>query len=167
MNVKSFKPVADEHSQILILGTMPSVQSRSAGFYYAHPRNRFWQVLAESLGKPAPQSVQDKTRLILANGVALWDVLDSCDISGSDDSSIRKPVFNDIHTFVKEKPIQKVLCNGSKAYKLCLSLDLPLPVLCMPSTSPANAAWSAERLTAAWKPELSSKSSCRDCGFVL
>ena len=151
---KSFLPVADAHSRILILGTMPSVQSRKAGFYYAHPRNRFWQVIADSFEQPLPQSVEEKTRLILGNRLALWDVLDSCEISGSDDASIREPVYNDIGSFINGRPVEKVLCNGTKAYKLCLKLGLSLPVLYMPSTSPANAAWSVQRLTAVWKPEL-------------
>ena len=157
---KSFSPVADEHSRILILGTMPSVESRKAGFYYAHPRNRFWQVIADSLEQPLPQSVEEKTRLLLANRIALWDVLDSCEISGSDDSSIREPIYNNITALISGRPIEKVLCNGTKAYKLCLKLELPLPVLCMPSTSPANAAWNAERLSATWKPELTNMRGC-------
>ena len=150
----SFEPIANENSRILILGTMPSVESRKVGFYYMHPRNRFWQVIAGSFGTLLPQSVEEKARLLLANHIALWDVLESCEISGSADSSIRKPVYNDISSFINDKPIKKVLCNGTKAYKLCLKLNLSLPVLSMPSTSPANATWSAERLTAAWKPEL-------------
>jgi len=151
---QSFPPISDENSRILILGTMPSVESRRAGFYYSHPRNRFWTVLSESLAKPIPQSIEDKIQLLLGNGIALWDVLATCEITGSDDSSIRKPIYNDIATFINGKYIKKILCNGMKAYKLCQRLRLPLPVLCMPSTSPANAAWSLERLTAAWKPEL-------------
>ena len=152
--VHPFAPIADERSRILILGTMPSVQSRKAVFYYSHPRNRFWQVLAECFGQPAPQSVEEKTRLLLVNGVALWDVLASCEISGSDDSSIKKPVYNDIAAFIGGRGIEKILCNGRKAYDFCRCFDLPIPVLYMPSTSPANAAWGAERLIQAWKPEL-------------
>lgn len=151
---KSFEPIANEHSYILILGTMPSVQSRKAGFYYAHPRNRFWQVISESFKRPLPQSIAEKTQLLLTNNIALWDVLNSCEISGSDDSTIREPVFNDILSLINDKPIKKILCNGTKAYKLCLKLGLPYPVICMPSTSPANAAWSVQRLTSVWKSEL-------------
>lgn len=151
---KSFNPITNEHSRILILGTMPSVESRKAGFYYAHPRNRFWQVIANSFEKPLPQFVEEKMRLLLENKIALWDVLESCEISGSADSSIRQPVYNDIALLISGKPIEKILCNGTKAYKLCLSRKLSLPVLYMPSTSPANAAWSLEKLTAAWKLEL-------------
>ena len=149
-----FAPISDEQSRILILGTMPSVQSRETGFYYGHPRNRFWPVLATSFGQPVPQSIEAKTWLLLANGIALWDVLASCEISGSADSSIHDPVYNDIAALIKDKPITKILCNGKKAYTLCRPLNLPLPVLCLPSTSPANAAWSEARLMAAWKPEL-------------
>ena len=153
--IHPFEPISNEHSRNLILGTIPSVQSREAGFYYAHPRNRFWSVLAGSFGQPIPQSVEEKTRLLLTNGIALWDVLASCEIDGSDDASIRKPVCNDIAALVRGKPIQKILCNGKKAYDLyrCF-FNIPMPVLLMPSTSPANAAWSAERLMAAWALEL-------------
>ena len=153
--VHSFNAISDENSRILILGTMPSVQSRGAGFYYAHPRNRFWPVLAESFGQPAPECIEDKIQMLLINGVALWDVLASCEISGSDDSSIRNQVYNDIAALIIEKPISKILCNGKKAYNLYICFfSTHLPVLCMPSTSPANAAWSTERLTAVWKSEL-------------
>jgi len=152
--VHPFSPISSGHSKILILGTMPSVASRDGGFYYAHPRNRFWTVLAGSFGQPVPRSVAEKTELLLTNGVALWDVLASCEISGSDDSSIRNPMYNDIATLVSDRPIEKILCNGMKTYQLCLKLGLSLPVLPMPSTSPANAAWSAELLIDVWKPEL-------------
>jgi len=156
--VYSFSPVHDENSRILILGTMPSVASRNAGFYYAHPRNRFWTALANSFGQPVPQSVEEKTRLLLYNGVALWDVLAACEISGSDDSSIRKPVYNDIAALVSGKPIRKILCNGRKAHDLYSRyFNLPISVILMPSTSPANAAWNTERLTAVWKCELLSE----------
>ena len=149
-----FAPVFDEQSRLPVLGTMPSVQSRDAGFYYAHPRNRFWPVLAACFGQPLPESIAEKTRMLLANGIALWDILASCEIIGSDDSSIRSPVHNDITALVQGKSIAKILCNGKKAYNLCRQLDLPLPLLCMPSTSPANASWQLERLTAAWRSEL-------------
>jgi len=110
MNVmpKSFNPIVNEHSRILILGTVPSVESRKKGFYYSHPRNRFWQVIANSFEKPFPQSVAEKTRLLLTNHIALWDVLDSCEILGSADSSIREPIYNDIVSFINDKPIEKV-----------------------------------------------------------
>jgi len=133
---------------------MPSAASRKAGFYYAHPRNRFWQVLASSFEQSIPGSVADKTILILKNGIALWDVLESCEISGSDDSSICNPVFNDISAFITGRPIRKILCNGNTAYKFCRKIKLDLPAFYLPSTSPANAAWSLERLIEDWKAEL-------------
>jgi hypoxanthine-DNA glycosylase len=154
MKPKSFKPIFDENSSILILGTMPSVKSREAGFYYSHPQNRFWRVLAASFEQPVPLSIEEKTQFLLMNKIALWDVLESCGITGSDDSSIRDIVYNDILGFIKVRAIKKILCNGKKAHKLCLDLELSLPVLCMPSTSPANAVWSVERLLTVWKPEL-------------
>lgn len=152
--VHPFEPIANEHSRILILGTMPSVQSRKADFYYSHPRNRFWQMIAICYGQQLPKSIEDKTKLLLLNGIALWDVLASCEISGSDDSSIRNPNYNDIATLLSGKPIRKILCNGKRAYSFCTRLNLSAPLICMPSTSPANAAWNLERLTKAWKPEL-------------
>jgi len=152
--VHPFDPISDEFSQILILGTMPSIQSRKADFYYSHPRNRFWQVIALCCGQPIPQSVEEKKNLLILNKIALWDVLAACEILGSGDSSIRNPVYNDIATFIDGKHIEKILCNGKKAYDLCSQLDIPLPLLCMPSTSPANAAWSLERLVDTWKSKL-------------
>jgi len=150
-----FDPISDERSSILILGTMPSVQSRAGSFYYAHPRNRFWTVVASVFGQSQPESIADKTHLLLDNGVALWDVLASCDISGSDDSSIRNPVCNDIAALVSNSSIVKILCNGTKAFNLYRKhIDLPQPVHCMPSTSPANAAWSVARLVATWRGEM-------------
>jgi len=149
-----FKPISNKHSRILILGTMPSIQSRKSNFYYAHPRNRFWPVLAACLKQQIPQSTEDKTNLLLKNNIALWDVLASCEISGSDDSTIQKPIFNDIATFISTRPISKIICNGKKSYSLCQQLNLNIPISYTPSTSPANAAWNIERLINAWKLQL-------------
>ena len=149
-----FAPIADASSRVLILGTMPSVQSRKAHFYYSHPRNRFWPMIAACCGQPTPQSSEEKTHLLLSNGIALWDVLARCEIANSNDASIRNPECNDIATLIHDKPIEKILCNGKKAYSLCRQLNLSVPIVCMPSTSPANAAWSLERLATAWKTEL-------------
>jgi len=149
-----FPPVADQHSRILILGTMPSVQSREQGFYYGHPRNRFWAVLAACLNQPLPQTIEQKTHLLLSHGIALWDVLASCQITGSDDASIRQPRHNNILELITGKSLARILCNGKKAYNLCRPLNLPLPILCLPSTSPANAAWNTQRLITAWQPAL-------------
>jgi len=154
MVMHPFEPIANVFSRILILGTMPSAQSRKAEFYYAHPRNRFWLVLAGCLGLHAPQSVEDKVKLLLDNGIAIWDVLAACEITGSDDATIKKPVYNDIAGFANGRPIEKILCNGKKAYGLCQHLKLSIPIYYVPSTSPANATWGLERLIEAWKPEL-------------
>lgn len=150
--VRSFEHISNEVSQILILGTMPSVQSRNENFYYANPRNRFWLVIARCLGQNIPITNTEKINLLLENFIALWDILDTCEIKGSDDSTIKKPVYNNILTFIRDRPIKKIICNGKKAYNFCQDYDLNLPVLYAPSTSPANAKWSVERLIDAWKP---------------
>ena len=101
-----------------------------------------------------PQSIADKIQLLLENSIAIWDVLAACEITGSDDASIKKPEYNDIAAFINDKPIEKILCNGKKAYGFCKHLSLPVPIIYMPSTSPANAAWGIERLTEMWQSEL-------------
>jgi len=133
---------------------MPSVQSRKINFYYSHPRNRFWPVIAACFGQDAPQSIEDKKKFALENGIAIWDVLETCEIIGSADSTIKKPVYNDIAALVSRRPITKILCNGKKAYSLCQQFELPAPIIYVPSTSPANAAWSINRLVEAWQQAL-------------
>ena len=160
---KSFEPVFDERARMLILGTMPSVRSREEGFYYAHPRNRFWRVVAECFGESVPQSVEEKKRLLFAHGIALWDVLAECEIFRSDDASIRKPVCHDIAGFLHGKSIRKILCNGGKAYQLLKRfVEVPIPAAAMPSTSPANAAWGVERLVRVWGTELNEGENCHE-----
>jgi len=111
-------------------------------------------MLAGCFEQRIPASIEEKTKLLLENGIALWDILAACEITGSDDSSIRNPVYNDIATFINGKAIAKILCNGKKAYDFCRNIDIAIPIIYLPSTSPANAAWSIERLIDAWKPEL-------------
>ena len=167
----TFKPVYNCDSKVLILGTMPSVKSREQGFYYGHPQNRFWRVLAQIVGdlaleqsgtkKEVPQSIDEKRRMLLSGGIAVWDVLTACDIEGSDDSSIRNPEPAEIGSVLGNTDIKAIFCNGDKAYRLYLTFfgetaakqGWP-PVKKLPSTSPANAAWSFERLTDAWRAEL-------------
>lgn len=153
-----FPPVYDESSRILILGSFPSVRSREEGFYYGHPRNRFWPLLARCLEASVPVTVEEKRQLLLRHHIALWDVLSSCQISGSSDSSIRHPRPNDLQQILRQAPIRQILCNGATAGKLCLRHfpGCPAPVI-LPSTSPANAVWTMERLYAAWKPWLDSQ----------
>lgn len=150
-----FAPVWDGRSRALVLGTFPSVLSRQNEFYYGHPQNRFWRVLAAVLGAPAPGSVEEKRALLLTNHIALWDVLAACDIRGSADASIANPVPNDIGLILRGAPIMCVFANGQAAAALYRKHAQPLtgvPVLALPSTSPANAAWSLLRLAEAWRP---------------
>ena len=134
-------PVFDEHSSVLILGTMPSPKSREAGFYYAHPQNRFWRVLAAVLGEPFPPTAEERRSLALRRGVALWDVLEQCDIEGAADSAIKNPVPNDLDFVISQTKIKTVFTTGKKAYSLynrfCRK-STGLDALSLPSTSPAN-----------------------------
>lgn len=146
-------PVWNEASKILILGTFPSVKSREAAFYYGNPRNRFWSVLAAVLREPEPRDVPQKKEFLLRNGIAVFDVLKSCEIRGSSDASIRKPEPNDLSEIFCAAKIRAVFTNGKKAYeyymKYCFA-DTGRESVCLPSTSPANAAMSLEKLAAAW-----------------
>lgn len=149
----TFAPVFDANSRILILGTMPSVKSRESGFYYGHPRNRFWQVLGALAGTPPPQSIPEKKEFLLSHGIAIWDVLQSCDIHASSDASIRQAVPNDMRGILTAAPIARIFANGATAYQLYQKHCLPLTgiqAVQLPSTSPANAAFSLERLISLW-----------------
>ena len=149
-----FDPVFDERSRVLVLGSFPSVRSRQVGFYYGHPQNRFWRVLERLYGQPVPPDTQGRRAFALRHGLALWDVLAACDIAGSSDASIRHAVPNDVPALLASGGIKRVFCNGQRAYVLYLRyLDAAcgLPVAALPSTSAANAAWSLDRLTDAWR----------------
>ena len=151
--IHDFEPIYDERSRVLVLGTLPSVKSREQGFYYGHPQNRFWRVLARVFDDPLPQSIDEKKTLLLKNGIALWDVVGQCDIRLSSDSSIKNAVPNDIRPILAAADIRLILCNGAKAKALYDRLLLPLTgreAASMPSTSPANAACSIERLAEVW-----------------
>ena len=147
-------PVYDENSRILILGSFPSVKSREAAFFYGHPQNRFWKVIAGIFKEPLPQTIDEKKDLLLRHRIAVWDVIDSCDIVGSSDSSIRNVVPNDMNLILSNAKIQGIFANGGKAHQLfvkyCHKEGMP-PLGKLPSTSPAKAAWNLERLTADWK----------------
>lgn len=149
-----FPPVFDKNSTILILGSFPSEKSRETGFYYGNPQNRFWRVCAMVFGDTVPKTNNEKTKFLLKNGIALWDSVSSCRIEGSSDSSIRNAVPNDISFILKTAPISKIFANGTLAYNLYQKYILPttgIDSVKLPSTSPANAAWSLERLESAWK----------------
>lgn len=151
-----FEPVADKDSRILILGSFPSVKSRENMFYYGHPQNRFWRMLADIVKADVPQTIDDKKNLILGNGFALWDTLAMCEIHASADSSIRHEVPNDIPGLVKQYGIEAVMFNGNAAYRYFekyYGKDDRLEGIikkALPSTSPANAACSYERLVGEW-----------------
>jgi len=150
-----FAPVAGPQSRVLILGSWPSPKSRQQGFYYGHPQNRFWPLLAELTGEPlpAPEDIEAKRQLILRHGLALWDVLAGCTITGASDASIRDAVPNDLTGLLRQAPIQVVLCNGATAYRLYQKYLQPvygLPAVRLPSTSPANAAVRPPQLKQSW-----------------
>lgn len=146
-----FEPVFDAHSRILILGSFPSVRSRETGFYYGHPQNRFWPLMARLFQQPhIPQSTEERRALVLVHGVALWDVIDSCEITGSSDASIRNALVNDIPGLLSRTQIQHIFCNGKQAFSL-FQKHFDLPVTLLPSTSAANAAWSLDKLADAWQ----------------
>lgn len=152
-----FAPVYNAESQVLVLGSLPSVKSREQGFYYGYPRNRFWKVVAAVLGIPEPLSIEEKKRMLLAGHVAVYDVIRACEIIGSSDSSIRNVIPADIESIVTHAPIQAVFTNGKTAgrlYKKYQAEHIDLPMIELPSTSPANAAFSLERLEEIWKQEL-------------
>ncbi len=147
-------PLFDGGSRVLILGSFPSVKSREAMFFYGHPQNRFWQVIAALTGAPLPRTVEEKKSLILSNHFALWDCIGSCTITGSSDSSIRDVVANDIRVITEHAPIERIFCNGATSMKYFARYIAPQSgrdAQQLPSTSPANAAWSLERLIEAWR----------------
>ena len=156
----TFEPVYNADTKILILGTFPSVKSREYGFYYGHPQNRFWRVLAEVTGSPLPTDVEEKKSFLLQNKIGIWDVIKSCSIKGSDDSSITDVSANDFSKIFSETELSVVAANGAKAYELYNRYVFPSTqrkIVKLPSTSPANAAWSLERLCAAYKEVIALK----------
>ncbi len=147
-------PVFDENSKVLILGSFPSVKSREYGFFYGHPQNRFWRVVAGICGERTPESIEEKKALLLRNNIAVWDVIHSCEITGSADSSIKNAVPNDVNYIINKSKIERIFTNGKKAdelYGKYIEKQTGIKAVCLPSTSPANAAWSVERLTEKWK----------------
>ncbi|MCH1981134.1 DNA-deoxyinosine glycosylase [Ruminococcus sp. OA3] len=149
-----FEPVFDERSRILMLGTMPSPKSREVGFYYGHPRNRFWKVMADVCQASFPQTKEEKIAFALSHRIAVWDVLSGCEICGADDSSIKNPVPNDMSRILERADIQAVFATGTKAgalYRKYCQQETKLPVTILPSTSPANCRISYEQLYEAYR----------------
>ncbi len=148
-----FGPLYNEESRVLILGSFPSVKSRQQNFFYGHPQNRFWRVVSAIFDEPTPATIDEKRRLILSHGLALWDSIASCDIAGSADSAIRNARPNDISLILDNSKVQKIFCNGKKSYELYVKYIEPATgreAVCLPSTSPANAQWSLDRLIEEW-----------------
>ena len=149
-----FPTLYNEDSRILILGSFPSVKSREQKFFYGHPQNRFWKVTAAVFDCAVPQTIEEKRQFLLEHGVALWDTIASCDIVGSSDSSIKNVVPNDLTPILEGAKIERIFVNGKtseKYYNRYIRDKIGREALCLPSTSPANAAWSVERLVEAWQ----------------
>lgn len=147
-------PVWNADSKVLILGSFPSVKSRETMFFYGHPQNRFWRVLSAVLNVEMPQTIDEKKALLIAHKIAMWDVIASCEIRGSADSSIRNAVPNNIGMIIEHSKIQRVFVNGGTAARLYDHYLLPtvgVTATKLPSTSPANASWSFERLCTEWR----------------
>jgi hypoxanthine-DNA glycosylase len=149
-----FPPLFDENSRVLILGSFPSVASREQMFFYGHKQNRFWTVTARVLDCAVPQSIEEKKDMLLKNKIALWDSIASCEISGSSDSSIKGVVANDLSEILNCADIRQIFTNGKTSHKYYLKYIYPktgMEAISLPSTSPANAAWSVDRLFEEWK----------------
>lgn len=147
-------PIYDKNSKILILGSFPSQKSREQMFFYGHPQNRFWKILPLIFSCDEPKSIDEKKAFLLSNNIALWDVIAACVITGSSDSSIKNVVPNDLSIILSKADIKNIFVNGQTAYKYYnkyLREKLNRRAICLPSTSPANAAWSIEKLANAWK----------------
>ena len=146
----TFGPVFDVHAELLILGSFPSVKSRENNFYYGHPQNRFWKVLSGVYHSEVPVTIEEKKAFLLKNHLAVWDVIADCAIVGSSDSSIRDVTANDMSLILGQANIRRIFANGGTAYRLFLKYckkDGQPQVCKLPSTSPANASFSLERLT--------------------
>lgn len=156
--IHSIEPIYDEHSKVLILGSFPSVKSREKAFYYAHPQNRFWKLLANILGETnLPMDNAEKSAFLVTHKIALFDVIASCEITGSSDSSIRHVIPNDLTPILQKADIKGIFCNGASSFKLYgkyLEKITGIKAHLLPSTSPANASWTFERLTKKWSDEL-------------
>lgn len=149
-----FPPLYDKNSKILILGSFPSVKSREQNFFYGHPQNRFWKVVATVLEKEIPTTIEEKREFLLSSNIALWDVIASCEITGSSDSSIKNVVANDLTEILETANIKKIFVNGKTAekyYNRYIKNKIGREAVCLPSTSPANAMWNVESLVEEWE----------------
>ena len=150
----TFEPIFDKNSEILVLGSFPSVKSRENNFYYAHPQNRFWKVVASVYSCPVPKTVEEKKNMLLSNKIAVWDVIKSCEITGSADSTIKSVIPNDLSEILSVADIRKIYANGKTAqslYNKYIKKNTGIDIIALPSTSPANASYSLEKLIKEWK----------------
>lgn len=151
--VHPIPPLYDENCKILILGSFPSVKSREAMFFYGHPQNRFWKLMAALFEEAYPQTIEEKKALVLKHHIAMWDTIRSCTITGSSDSSIKDVVPNDLSVIFDNSRVERIFCNGATSYRLYMKYIYPttgVKAVKLPSTSPANAAFNLERLLTAW-----------------
>ena len=157
MTVHPFPPLYSEDSKVLILGSFPSVKSRETMFFYGHPQNRFWKVIAALYYEPVPRTIPEKKALILSHGLALWDSIASCDIKGSSDASIENVEPTDLSEILEGSRVSRVYCNGARSFEIYRKYQLSrtgIEAVRLPSTSPANAACSLEKLIEAWRAVL-------------
>ena len=146
-------PLYDENCKILILGSFPSVKSREAMFFYGHPQNRYWKLIAQLFDEPIPATIEEKKRLALNHHIAMWDTIRSCTITGSSDSSIRDVVPNDLSVILDHSKVERIFCNGAMSHKLYMKYIFSMTrieAVKLPSTSPANAAFTLDRLAEEW-----------------
>ncbi len=151
--VHPIPPTFDKTSRILVLGSFPSPKSRESGYFYGHPQNRFWRIIADLFDEEVPKTVEEKYALLQKHHIAAWDVIQSCTIKGASDSSISDVIVNDLRPILEGSEIRQIFVNGKTAYKYFRKYTEPLigcTAVCLPSTSPANAAWSLSRLIEAW-----------------
>lgn len=151
--VHPIPPLYDAKCKILILGSFPSVKSREAMFFYGHPQNRYWKLIARLFDEPVPETIEEKKHLVLSHHIAMWDTIYSCMITGSSDSSIREVVPNDLSVLLDHSMVEKIFCNGATSHKLYMKYLYPvtrIEAVKLPSTSPANAAYSLDKLAEKW-----------------
>ena len=146
-------PLFDAQCRVLILGSFPSLKSREAMFFYGHPQNRFWPMLAALFGEPVPATVEEKKQLALSRHIAMWDSIHACTIAGSSDSSVRDVVPNDLSVILDGSRVERIFCNGALSHRMYMKYIFPstgIEAIRLPSTSPANAAYSMDRLIEEW-----------------
>jgi len=151
---QTLEPIYDKNSRTLILGTFPSVKSREAKFYYSNPRNRFWPMMSKIFNCSEYTTIENKKDILIKNRIALWDVIESCDIIGSSDSSIKNVVVADLSIILNNANIEKIYANGDKSFKLYMKYAYPITkkeITKLPSTSPANARFTMDKLMEYWQ----------------